>query len=56
MWVIVQPPLWGLLATPLTYALAYVLAGFYAMVCGGQWYHDNPFERDARRHAGEPVE
>jgi len=56
VWLALTPSWWWLLATPFTYTLAYVLAGFYAMVRGSTWYHDNPFERDARRHAGEPVE
>ena len=46
--------LW-LLATPLAYSIAYTLAGCYAVLRGGNWYRSNWFEKDARRHAGEPV-
>jgi len=45
---------WWLL-TPFTYGIAYALAGFVSKARGYRWYHDNYFERKARRKAGEPV-
>lgn len=56
LWLIARPPPGWLLLVPFAYLVAYSLAGFYAMARGGNWYHDNPFERAARRHAGEPVQ
>jgi len=52
-WVVLNPGPFWLLATPFAYALVYTLAGCYAVLRGGHWYRDNPFEKDARRHAGE---
>lgn len=38
---------WGLFFIP-----AYLVASLIAVLCGRHFYHDNPFERDARRIAG----
>jgi len=55
-WAVFRPSWLWLVLTPLAFPWAYVLAGFYAMFRGRDWYHGNPFERAARRVAGEPVE
>lgn len=55
-WAIVQPGWWWLIATPLTHLAAYTVVGLVGMCFGRSFYHDNPFERAARKHAGEPVE
>jgi len=53
LWMVVDVSWWWLLATPLTFSVAYTLAGLVALARGGRWYRDNWFEKDARRHAGE---
>ena len=55
LWLLFQPSMWWLLATPLTFTVAYVLAGIVALVQGKHAYRQNWFERDARRYAGEPL-
>lgn len=55
LWALFLPGWWWLLLTPFTYTVAYLAAGLYAMVRHQHFYRDNVFERDARRHAGEPV-
>jgi hypothetical protein len=55
-WIALRPAAWWLLLTPLAILPVYVVAGVLSVLQGGTWYHDNPLERDAREHAGEPVE
>lgn len=55
-WLVVRPSPWWLLASPLAYLAVYVAVGIGGLFFDRSFYHDNLFERDARRHAGEPVD
>jgi len=54
--ILTTPPAVAWLLPLLAYFVAYSIAGGIAKVRGGDWYHDNWFERIAREGAGEPVE
>jgi hypothetical protein len=56
LWLVLTPSFWWLLATPLTYTAAYVVVGIGGLFFDRSFYHQNLFERDARRYAGEPVD
>lgn len=54
LWALLTPPWWWLLATPLTYSVAYLAGMVWAWLCGGHPYRDCWAEVRARREAGEP--
>lgn len=54
-WLVIRPAWWWLCLTPLTFTGCYVMAGIIGLFFDRDFYRDNPFEKDARRHAGEPV-
>lgn len=55
-WVLFRPGVLWLALAPMVYPSAYAVAGFWSLLRRRSWYHDNWFERRARRIAGEPVE